>query len=164
MSTSRNIVIRVVLDHNEADVIRDLSVNVHIHLPTLHKAILRAFTLEEGELAAFYRTNSQWDQGEEIPLMSMDDTVPDMAHYKVEDLLSQPGDRLLYLYDFLNLWTFFCEVKESKEQESDAAVKLIGMQGERPEQAPPKIMVQQDPDEDIDQLENLLHLGAEKHN
>lgn len=164
MSTARNIVLRVVLDHNEADVVRDLSVAAHIHMPTLHKAILKAFTLEEGELAAFYRTNSQWDQGEEIPLLSMDDKVPDMAHYKVEELLSQPGDRLLYVYDFLNLWTFFCEVKESRELESETAVKLIGMQGERPEQAPPKIMVKNDPLDEPGDLEDLLRFGAEKHN
>ncbi len=59
------IILRCVLD-TEEDVLRDISISDSQTLEQLHDAIIESFELNPGEMAAFYKTNDDWDQGEEF--------------------------------------------------------------------------------------------------
>ena len=62
--------IRVILDTKE-DVIRTILVDDSINLESLHYTIAKTFGFEVQEMASFYRTDDEWNQGEEIPLFNM---------------------------------------------------------------------------------------------
>ena len=59
---------RVILDTKE-DILRDIEIEATASLEDFHYAIAQAFGFGGQEMASFYRTNENWDQGEEIPLI-----------------------------------------------------------------------------------------------
>lgn len=132
--------LRVILDTND-DIFRDIDIHAEATLMNLHDAIIEAFGIDKGEMASFYHTDDTWTQGEEIPMVDMganpDAAAMDQVH--VEDLLVRPGDRLLYVYDFLSMWTFFVEYVEQFEGENDASYPVVSLSyGETPSEAPSK--------------------------
>ena len=132
-----SIKISVVLDWEEEDVIRHLLVPENLDLESLHTAIAQSFQLALGEMASFYRSDEAWEQGEEIPLMPFDPNQHSMKELKAGELLGQVGNRMLYVYDFLEMWTFFIETIEISAQETEG-VKVVLMNGQRPKEAPPR--------------------------
>ena len=62
--------VRVILD-TKNDVIRTLVVNEVKSLEDLHFDIAKSFGFNGQEMASFYRTDEDWNQGEEIPLFDM---------------------------------------------------------------------------------------------
>jgi len=63
--------IRIVLD-SEEDIIRTVLVNDDINLEALHQTITKSFNFEGFEMASFYRTDNEWNEGEEIPSPASD--------------------------------------------------------------------------------------------
>lgn len=129
--------IRVILDWEEEDVFRDLLVPAETDLLQLHDAILKSFQLASGEMASYYQSNENWDQGEEIPMMAFDDKQATMEHFLVEDIFSSKGKKLLYVYDFLSMWTFYLESMNILEEEPEG-IKVTQIKGHRPPEAPEK--------------------------
>lgn len=130
--------IRVILDTQE-DVIRTLVVNSALNLETLHFTIAKAFGFDGKEMASFYRTDEEWNQGEEIPLFDMAEAGQgvSMSSCVLGDTLPQKNDKLIYVYDFLNLWAFYVEIIEITN-ETIPESKVVLSVGEVPEKAPEK--------------------------
>lgn len=135
-------VFRVILDWERDDVFRDLHLEGSASLEDLHAAIVNAFVLDGQQMASFYRSNDDWDQGEEFSLMPLDEgksTVKSMNEWSLEQVIEQERDRLLYVYDFLDLWTFFVEVVAIREPESGEVFPMVGESaGKLPPSAPDK--------------------------
>jgi len=153
--------IRIVLDV-EKDVIRDILVNESINLEDLHFIIAKSFGFQGIEMASFYRTNEDWEQGEEIPLvdMSEDGTAVCMGNSLLKDTLLKEGDNLIYVYDFLSMWTFFVELSKIVATDEKELPKVLLSIGEKPDKAPEKEFTAEedfnDPDElDDDDFENF---------
>ncbi|MGB0881223.1 MAG: IS1096 element passenger TnpR family protein, partial [Polaribacter sp.] len=118
--------IRIILDTKE-DVIRTILVDDAIHLEELHTTIATSFGFEGQEMASFYRTDSEWNQGEEIPLFNMAEAGVgvSMATEILFEALPKENDKLIYVYDFLNMWTFYVEVVEiSSDKVEEAKIVL----------------------------------------
>ncbi|WP_299103809.1 hypothetical protein [uncultured Tenacibaculum sp.] len=130
--------VRVILDTQE-DVIRTLLVNEKESLENLHFTIAKAFGFDGQEMASFYRTDEEWNQGEEIPLFNMAEAGEgiSMATCVLEETLPKASDKLIYVYDFLHMWAFYVEVIEVSEQNVEEA-KVILSVGEVPEEAQEK--------------------------
>lgn len=143
--------IRVILD-TEEDVIRDLDISPDSNFKDLHVQILKAFDLEEGEMASFFMSNEDWEQGEEISLVdfgALSGTEAKlMENILLKDMLVAEGDKMIYVYDFLNLWTFYIDLLKISDTLSEASI--IKVVGERPEEAPKKTMEIPDPEMDLD--------------
>ncbi len=131
--------LRIILDWEEEDVYRDILVPAKFNLEHLHLGIVRSFQLDEGEMASFYQTDANWNQGVEIPLMAFDPAQASMTDYSVSEFFLNKGDKLLYIYDFLNMWTFYIELIEESTEDLDQ-IKLALKHGERPAEAPVKNM------------------------
>ncbi len=103
--------IRVILDTKE-DVFRDIEIKEKQTLFTLYKGIISAFSLQGDELASFYESDQDWTQGKEIPLEDMSDDGSDetMADYYIKEAFANVGDRMIFVYDYFDLWTFFVEL------------------------------------------------------
>jgi len=130
--------VRIILDTKE-DVIRTLLIDEKLSLESLHIEIAKAFDFDGQEMASFYRTDNEWNQGEEIPLFNMSEAGEgiSMATCFMNETLPDVNDKLIYVYDFLHMWTFYVEVIEHTfEMITDT--KVILSVGEVPKEAPEK--------------------------
>lgn len=130
--------VRVILDTKE-DVIRTILFDEVESLETLHFTIANAFNFDGKEMASFYKTDEEWNQGEEIPLFNMSETGDgiSMENCFLYEILPNLNDKLIYVYDFLQMWTFYVEIIDiSKETISDS--KVILSVGDVPKEAPDK--------------------------
>lgn len=143
--------IRVILDTPE-DVIRTILVDNSTNLESLHFAIAKSFGFDGKEMASFYRTHHEWNQGEEIPLFNMSEAGEgiSMQNCFIRKTLPSVQDKLIYVYDFLSMWTFYVEVIEISFESSTDLPKTILSVGEVPSEAPEKEFVAEDFGNELD--------------
>lgn len=142
---------RVILDVEE-DVFRDIIVSDSINLEELHFTIAKSFGFKGQEMASFYRTDNAWEQGEEIPLfdMSEDGSAPSMQNCLISETFKVKGDKLIYVYDFMAMWTFFVELSEiSNTTEKELPIIALSF-GNTPDEAPEKEFTSESLEEDDD--------------
>lgn len=152
---------RITLDVLD-DVIRDIAIRKTDTFEDLHFAIVQAFGFDGVEIASFYKADDKWNQGEEIALEDMSDgrsKLKTMNDTILEDMLSEKQTKLIYVYDFLNMWTFYVELADISEPESTKSYPdLLFAQGQLPENPPEKTfeadMFDQFSDEFSEELEN----------
>jgi len=130
--------IRIILDVKQ-DVLRDIEIEENATLEDFHHAITQSFGFLGNEIASFYSTNDVWEQGDEMPLETMEIEKPSFSDTPLNNIFSSEVHKLLYIYDFLSLWTFFIEIMEVGEMVRGATYpNLIHAEGEVPEEAPEK--------------------------
>jgi len=134
--------IRIILDTKE-DVLRTVLVDDTINLESLHYTIAKAFGFEGQEMASFYRTDDEWNQGEEIPLFNMAEAgeAISMQTCILNETLPEENNKLIYVYDFLNMWTFYVDVVEINNDKREDLPQTILEVGEIPNEAPEKEFV-----------------------
>ena len=101
--------IRIILDAEE-DIFRDIEIEDQSNLEDFHNAITQAFGFEGSEMASFYTCDEEWNQDEEIALFDMSENGSDirlMNETSLDDVLTEDNPKLIYVYDFLSMWTFF---------------------------------------------------------
>ena len=60
-----------------------------------------------------------------------------MADYPLNDILDRENNKIIYVYDFLNMWTFFVELAAIEEPESGISYPdLLFAHGIMPANAP----------------------------
>lgn len=133
---------RVILDTKE-DVIREIAILREFTLEDLHQTIISSFGFDGTEMASFYHTDENWEQGDEIPLFNMSEQIggmSQMSDYKLDVVFNEQHTNLIYVYDFLNLWTFFVEfVSEYNDVVEDKKIPLLVFSlGDLPKEAPKK--------------------------
>jgi hypothetical protein len=131
--------IRVILDIKE-DVIRTILVDSNLNLEDLHLTIAKSFGFKGQEMASFYRTDDEWTQGEEIPLFNMEEIGEgiSMKTCLLQETLPAINDKLIYVYDFLKMWTFYVDVIEISAENKVGLPQIILTVGEIPSEAPDK--------------------------
>lgn len=142
---------RIILDAND-DVFRDIEIEATASLEDLHNSITQAFGFAGQEMASFYVSNDLWEQGEEIALFDMNETpgsIRIMHQTTIGEVTSEDQTKLIYVYDFLNLWTFLVELAEIAEPEEGRHYpNLMFAHGQIPEEAPEKEFIADQEDED----------------
>ncbi|MCF6296544.1 MAG: plasmid pRiA4b ORF-3 family protein [Flavobacteriaceae bacterium] len=131
--------IRVILNSKE-DVIRDIAILKTKNLENLHNAISNAFGFSGREMAAFYRADDDWNQGEEFPLFDMSDGLDSkvqMQNMLIENVLEEKEHKLIYVYDFFTMWSFYIELIETDLDQQDIELpSLLFSLGTIPKVAP----------------------------
>lgn len=108
---------RVILD-NDDDVFRDIAILNTDTLEDFHNAIVNAFGFDGLEVASFYTCDQTWNQEDEIPMFDTGDIpgeIKTMANYTLEDILDEQNTKIIYVYDFINMWTFLVELAAVEE-------------------------------------------------
>ncbi|AWI26070.1 IS1096 element passenger TnpR family protein [Flavobacterium pallidum] len=108
---------RAILDAEE-DVFRDIAIMDNDTLEDLHNAIVNAFGFDGLEMASFYTCDDQWNQDEEIPLFDGGDVPGEqmtMSDYLLSQIVDEDSTKIIYVYDFLNMWTFLVELAAIEE-------------------------------------------------
>ena len=150
---------RVILDNDtEDDIFRDLEIRETDTMEDLHNIITQSFGFDGMEMASFYISDDHWNQGEEIAMFDMSEgsnTVKTMSQTKINDVVHEASTRLIYVYDFLNMWTFFVELAEivDEAQGSDYP-NLMFVHGQIPDEAPVKNFEADADSESFDEFED----------
>ena len=127
--------IRITLESKE-DVIRELVIDPENNLEYLHQSIIKNLKLDEFEMASFFITNANLDLGEEIPLFDTSEKggeVITMNNISISSVLNSKDSKLIYIYDFMNMWRFFIEFLEVSEITTEQCTNEVG---EMPKKAP----------------------------
>lgn len=152
---------RVILDAKE-DIFRDIAIEKEATLEDLHNTIVNSFGFDGSEMASFYTCDDEWNQEDEIPLFDTGDVPGDMRimnNFILEDNLDKYQSKIIYVYDFLNMWTFLVELAAIEEKEAGQTYPaLLFSHGELPEEAPDKKFEAEgddlnEDDEDFDMFE-----------
>jgi hypothetical protein len=148
--------IRVILDTKE-DVIRTILVDSNLNLEDLHLAIAKSFGFKGQEMASFYRTDDEWTQGEEIPLFNMEEIGEgiSMKSCLLQETLPAINDKLIYVYDFLKMWTFYVDVIEVSTENKVGLPQIILTVGEIPSEAPDKEFIAEKLDDGFGDEEDI---------
>ena len=159
---------RVILDNDtEEDIFRDLEIRETDTLEDLHNIITQSFGFDGLEMASFYISNDAWEQGEEISMFDISEgngSVRLMNETVLKDVVHEAQTKLIYVYDFLNMWTFFVELAEIvDETKGHDYPNLMFVHGQIPDQAPPKTFEGDDLEEfdefddgyDVDDLDQM---------
>ena len=132
---------RIVLDVLD-DVIRDIEIRDTSTLEDLHNSIAQAYGFDGTEMASFYKSDEEWNQGEEYLLFDMSDgegNVNMMNETALDSVFSRKDTKMIYVYDFFNMWTFYVELADISEPEDGQDYpNLMFAQGQLPESPPEK--------------------------
>lgn len=144
--------IRVILD-TEEDIFRDIEIEQGNTLEDFHNAITQAFGFMGDEMASFYTCDEEWNQDQEIALFDMSEHGSDvqlMNETVLEDVLTENSPKLIYVYDFLSMWTFFVELADIvKKEDGHSYPNVLFSFGELPD-SPPEKTFESEPNLDID--------------
>jgi hypothetical protein len=150
---------RVILDNTtEDDVFRDIEIRESDTMEDLHNVITQSFGFDGLEMASFYVSDEQWNQGEEITMMDLSEAgneVKTMGNTIIKDVIHEASTRLIYVYDFLNIWTFYVELGEIVEEaEGTDYPNLMFVHGQIPDEAPEKVFEADDDDDNYDEFDD----------
>jgi len=119
---------RVLIEDVE-DFYRDIEILASSNFEDFHKAIMQSIDLDGKELASFFICDSKWNRKKEITIEDMSDDDDDevenaplvMSKCILAEYIDDPHQRLIYVYDFLNMNEFYIEL--SKIIPADKKVK-----------------------------------------
>lgn len=163
---------RAILDAEE-DIFRDIAIKEDDTLEDLHNVFVNAFGFDGSEMASFYTCDETWNQDQEIPLFDTGDVPGEaltMTDYVLNSILDQENTKIIYVYDFLNMWTFLVELAAIEEEKSgETYPTVLFSHGEMPLEAPDKEFEADDEmdfDEDLfdeDDLDEFSDGGYEEY-
>lgn len=110
---------RVTSDDND-DFLREAEVLANQTFEDFHKLLVSSCKFEGNELASFYLCDNQWRKRREITLMDMsddngreqDDAPLIMKDAKLNQVINDPHQRFIYVYDFLKMFTLYVELEK----------------------------------------------------
>lgn len=145
---------RIVLDTLE-EVFRDIEIRAEDTLEDLHNSIIQAFGFDGNEMASFYISDEDWNQGEEIMLFDMSegeaDSIRMMNETALDSVFDKKNTKMIYVYDFLSMWTFYVELADIEEAEAGKSYpNLMYSHGILPDNPPEKNFESEFDEEDFD--------------
>lgn len=117
---------------------REILIDSEATFLDLNDIILRSVDYSPKEMTTFHLCDEDWNKGQEVTLMDMgmgseyDSYL--MAETKLEELIEDKGQRLLFVFDLLSERAFFMELIELMPGESLATPEVTMCEGAAPEQ------------------------------
>ena len=150
---------RVVLDNDtKEDIFRDIEIRDTDTLEDLHNVITQSFGFDGSEMASFYISDDEWNQGEEISLFDMSEGGSDiqlMSQTILNSAVTENRTKLIYVYDFLSMWTFMVELGEVVEEAQGTDYpNLLFVHGQVPGEAPEKVFEAEGGEDPFDEFED----------
>lgn len=106
----------IFISDEEAEFMREISIDSEASFLDLHQAILDAVNYDKDAMTSFFICNEDWEKEQEITLVEMD-TTADVDNYVMEDttldeLITEEHQKVLYVFDYISDRAFFMELKE----------------------------------------------------
>lgn len=143
---------RVLLDSNQKEeVFCDILLSLDDNFESFFNSITKAYGFKGDQMASFYASNENWDKGEEVSLMDVSfgegGEQKIMASTSIRELVEEPDQKFILVYDFLKMWIFLIE--------------CIGLQEETPNSPTLVLSVGEKPNEDSKELDEEFQMPAE---
>jgi len=104
---------RVVLEDHD-DFFRDIEIKSKQSFEDLHNEIQKTMNFDNKHMASFYICDADWNKRTEISLVDMsegaDETLLTMKNVPISRYMDDPHQKIIYVFDFLKLWTFYIEL------------------------------------------------------
>lgn len=128
----------VLISDEAEDFMREISIDSEAKFIDLNNAILDSVNYTKDNLTSFFLCNEAWEKEQEITLMEMD-TASDTDNYVMDDtvlseLLSDEGQKMLFVFDFMSDRAFFMQLKEivtGKDLDAPVCTKSTGIAPEQ---------------------------------
>lgn len=120
---------KVFLDDEDEDFLREVELDANSTFEDLHFAILDAVGLNKDELASFYICDSLWNKEKEITLLDMsedENKIDIMSECKLKNFINDNHQKIIYEYDFLNMWVFMIELIGTRQSKPKEKFPLFG--------------------------------------
>lgn len=126
----------LIISGENEDFVREILIDGDSLFLDFHKAIQESVAYDQGQLASFFISDDDWEKGEEITLMQMDETAEShlMDQVKLSEYIKEPKDKLIYTFDFFGNRGFFVELLSVSKERTLEAPALVREEGEAPEQ------------------------------
>ncbi len=127
-----------ILSDEVEDFVRVISIDAEASFLDFHHAILDSCQYTKDMLTTFFICSDDWEKEQEVTLIEMDtgseydDLV--MEDTKLEDLINDEKQKLMYVFDLLSERTFFMEVTEIIPGVSSSHAECILSRGHAPAQ------------------------------
>ena len=120
---------------DKQDVFRDIKISSEQTLMDLHQVILDAFAFSGQEISSFFSCDDNWDGDQEYTQIAMEpkDEAFEMGRNKISALFKNKGDKAIYQYDFLRMWSFLIELINISPEECPEPTVLLSV-GEAPKE------------------------------
>ncbi len=129
---------RILTEENE-DFLLDIDVKASQNFLDFHNAIKSFCNITSNELASFYLCDDSWRKKTEIMLLDMNDendpenskSVLLMEKARLNEVIINPHQKFMYVYDFMKMHTFYVELMQIKDASSSIEYPaLIRKEGE----------------------------------
>lgn len=135
----------------------DVEIQSNQTFENLHNCILQTLKFDNSQLASFYISDDRWVKGKEITLLDMNENeeekIPVMSESVLCKFIENPHQKLIYVYDFMDMWTFQLELMKilPKEEPHTSYPRVVKIQGTPPlqyggVQARPTMLTEEDED------------------
>lgn len=120
------------------DFSREIAIRSEASFLDLHNAILESVGYTPDQMTSFFLCNDDWEKDTEVTLIEMDSS-PEvdswvMESTKLNELIEDEGQKLLYVFDYLTERSFFMEAFEFVPGKDLSKPKLLFAEGDAPVQ------------------------------
>jgi hypothetical protein len=127
----------VLLSDEEDYFLREINIDADATFLHLHEAIAASVNYDKNQMASFFVCSYDWEKEQEITLIEMDagseyDNLV-MADTVIGDCVSEEGQKLLYLFDYVADRVFFMQLKEITSGSLSEAECVVS-KGDAPQQ------------------------------
>lgn len=117
------------------DVYRDIEVQSDMTLSDLHYAILNSISFDSIHKGMFYESDHGGRKGPEIISISPDETKGPASKKDLSDIIFDPRQRFMYVYDEKERWTFTVElIKVLPDDDAFSLARCVNKVGIAPKQ------------------------------
>ena len=106
----------LIISDESDDFKRDIRIDSETTFLELHDAIIESVGYKTGEMSSFFICDEDWNKETEITLVEMDTSSEydnyTMADTKLEDLVEEEHQKLLFVFDYMTERAFFMELGE----------------------------------------------------
>lgn len=124
------------ISNESDDFLFDIAVNSDAKFVDLHHFIQQQLNFDPTQMTSFFLTDEDWQKEKEITLIDMmmdDESAAVMDKVSLEEMLSEPRQRLLYAFDLFAERVLFMELTDITEG-SVKAVTTVRLEGTPPPQ------------------------------
>ena len=122
-----------ILSDEVEDFVRIIEIDSESSFLDLQNAILDSVDYETNQMTSFFLCNDDWEKEQEITLVEMD-TSSEVDNYimedtRLEELLEDEHQKLLFVFDYMTERAFFMELREiipGKDLDKAVCSKSIG--------------------------------------
>jgi len=118
--------------------VREIGIDSEATFFDLHNAILESVGYEKNQMTTFFICSDDWEKGQEVTLVEMessseyDNLVMDKT--RLEELISDENQKLLYVFDMISDRVFFMELTEIVPRKSLEKAVCLTSEGNPPVQ------------------------------